>query len=171
MGKLYIFRGKAATGKSVITDLISKEFNICVLRKDDIYDMLDEKDLDHASKNRLSYNILAKMINTNLKCNCDLIVDIGLANPIYLNEFLDKIDLSKSHVKNFLCICSDEEEWKRRIELRILNPTPNQLFTSADDAIRYYRSNIAVPIQDEIVLDSSEDILDNLEKVKLELKN
>ncbi len=101
MGKLYIFRGKAATGKSVITDLVSKEFKICILRKDDIYDMLEAKNLDHASKNRMSYNILAKMINTNLKSNSELIVDIGLANTMYFNEFLDKIDLSKSLVKKF----------------------------------------------------------------------
>ncbi|MDB4439098.1 hypothetical protein N9176_02495 [bacterium] len=49
----------------------------------------------------MSYNILAKMINTNLKSNSELIVDIGLANTMYFNEFLDKIDLSKSLVKKF----------------------------------------------------------------------
>ena len=169
MGKLYIFRGKAATGKTVLTDLLSLELKISVIRKDDIYDMLSEEDMDHTIKNKMSYDILAKIINTNLKTNCKMIVDIALANTSHMNEFLSKLDLQETDVKSFLCICSNEHEWKMRMVDRIKNPTPNQLFKSVDDALKHYKKYEIIAMKDEFVLDSIEETLALLEKVKKEL--
>ena len=169
MGKLYIFRGKAATGKTVLTDLLSQELKICVLRKDHIYDMLSQEDMDHSIKNKLSYDILAKIINTNLKTNCEMIVDIALANTSHMNEFLSKLDLQETDVESFLCICSNEHEWKMRMVERIKNPTPNQQFKSVDDALRHYKNYEIKAMKDEIVIDSCEEPLALLEKVKKEL--
>lgn len=39
---LYIFRGKSATGKTTLTNLLSGKINVPVLRKDDIFDTLSK---------------------------------------------------------------------------------------------------------------------------------
>ena len=166
MGKLYIFRGIAATGKSTITDLISREFNITVLRKDDVYDMLSSELSDHNIKNKLSYNVLAKLIRSNLSLNGTLIIDIGLSNLQHLEEFLGKINLPEIEITKFLCICSDEQKWVKRIEERIKNPTPNQLFKTLNEALKYYHEKDNVAMKDETILDSSKAISALLEVVR-----
>lgn len=155
---IFLFRGKAATGKTTITDLLSIELNVPVLRKDDIYDELSKCSLDHSQKNQASYNILAKLIQTNISNNCDLIIDISLSRNQYLEQFLKKINFKKSNLFKFLCICSNKQEWEKRIEKRLLSPAPNQLFKSAKEATQYYSKQTSVPFENEIVLDSSKDI-------------
>lgn len=149
--------------------MMSQELKISVLRKDDIYDMLSVKDLEHSIKNRLSYNIMAKNINTNLRNNCDIIIDIALANSDHFSEFLSNLDLQGSHVIKFLCICSIEEVWRKRMEERIKNPTPNQLFKTVDEAVRYYTRYDIAPAKEEIIIDSSQSLPEILEKIKSEL--
>lgn len=105
---------------------MSKELNVAVLRKDDIYDKL--------SINKASYDILAKILQTNIDTNSDLIIDIGLAHNPYLKQFLSKIDSKGSEIYKFLCICSNHEEWKKRIKKRLNNPVPNQFFNSVQEA-------------------------------------
>ncbi len=119
MSRIIIFRGKAATGKTYITDLLSKKTNIAVIRKDDIYDKISMYNLEHSLINSISYDVLAKIIQTNIDTNCDLIVDISLAHNSYLEQFLSKINFKDSKLYQFLCICSDNEKWKKRIEKKI----------------------------------------------------
>lgn len=52
MGKVYIFRGKAATGKSTLSDMLAKKLSIPVIRKDDIVDALkSSKNIEKSSIN------------------------------------------------------------------------------------------------------------------------
>ncbi len=75
--------------------------------------------LEHSLINSISYDVLAKIIQTNIDTNCDLIVDISLAHNSYLEQFLSKINFKDSKLYQFLCICSDNEKWKKRIEKKI----------------------------------------------------
>ena len=43
---IYIFRGKSATGKTTLTNMLSERINVPVLRKDDIFDRLAEYEAD-----------------------------------------------------------------------------------------------------------------------------
>ena len=166
MGKLYLFRGKAATGKTMMTNLLSSELRIPVIRKDDVYDSLANQGLGHAINNRLSYEIMAKMINTSILNHCSLIIDASIAHTPYLMEFMSKLMLDNTSIQHFLCICSDEEKWKKRIESRIENPSPNQLFTSAKEALEHYQKYEIKPINDEVILDSAKDIDELMHIVK-----
>jgi len=76
MSNIIIFRGKAATGKTYITDLLSEKLKVPVIRKDDIYDKLSIYGLERSIINSASYNILAGIIQTIIDTNCNLIVDI-----------------------------------------------------------------------------------------------
>ena len=48
---IYIFRGKSATGKTTLTNILSQKINIPVLRKDDIFDQLSKYEPDIAILN------------------------------------------------------------------------------------------------------------------------
>jgi predicted ABC-type ATPase len=158
MNTLFLFRGKAATGKTTITNLLSRELNVSVLRKDDIYDEFSKYNLEYSQKNEASYDILAKLIQTNIDNNCDLIIDIGLSHNPYLEQFLLKINLKKSRLLKFICVCSNEKEWEERIRKRLSIPHPNQLFKSVKEAKDYYTKQISTPLENETVLNSSDDI-------------
>ena len=165
MSKIIIFRGKAATGKTFITNILSKKLNIAVIRKDDIYDSLSMYNLEHSNKNGATYDIIAKIIQTNIDTGSDLIVDFSLAHNPYYEHFLSKIHFKNSRVYQFLCICSDKEEWNKRMEKRMVNPLPNQLFKSAKEAAEYYSKLNIEPLENEVVIDSVDDISVILEKI------
>ncbi|WP_432663960.1 AAA family ATPase [Wukongibacter baidiensis] len=165
MSKIFLFRGKAATGKTTITDLLSNELNVAILRKDDIYDKLSVFNLEHSEKNKASYDILEKILQTNIDTNSNLILDVSLAHNPYLNHFLSKIDLKGSQIYKFLCICSNQAEWKKRIEGRIKNPSPNQIFNSVQEAEQHYKKYDIAQVENEIILDSSDDISIIMKKI------
>lgn len=64
MGTVYIFRGKGATGKSTLANMLAKKLSIPVFCKDDIIDGLKcSKRIDKASiNNEVLHNILCKII-------------------------------------------------------------------------------------------------------------
>ncbi|SCY54164.1 AAA family ATPase [Alkaliphilus peptidifermentans] len=165
MNKVFIFRGKAATGKTTITNILSNKLNVAVLRKDDIYDMLSTFGMNHSENNKASYDILGKILQTNVNTNCNVIIDVSLAHKPYLNQFLSKIDFKESEVYQFLCICSNNDEWKRRIEKRLDNPTPNQFFRSVTEAVEHYEQLNIEPLENEIILDSAMDISFIMKKI------
>ena len=171
MNTLIIFRGKAATGKTLLTDLLSTKMGIPVLRKDDVYDSLSGSGLDHSRINRFSFEVLAKILRTNMENGCDLILDISLAHTPYMEEFLAKIPLNNTRLLNFLCTCSDEERWRDRIRKRIDNPTPNQLFSSPQEAADHYERYDIRLMEGEQVLDSAEEVSVLLELVRKALKS
>ena len=75
---IYIFRGKSATGKTALTNMLSEKINVPVLRKDDIFDRLAEYEADITVLNAASYDILAKQIQTCIDNKSDIIVDVAL---------------------------------------------------------------------------------------------
>ncbi|MFI3283762.1 MAG: AAA family ATPase [Erysipelotrichaceae bacterium] len=82
MGIVYIFRGKAATGKSTLADSLAEKLSVPIIRKDDVVDGLknsiniDEKSIN----NEVCYNILYHIVQTNLSLKTDLILDIALGD-------------------------------------------------------------------------------------------
>ena len=166
MSTLYLFRGIAATGKTTLTDLLSQETGIPVLRKDDIYDPLVPFQPDHSTKNSAAYDILAKILQTNVITGASLIMDIALAHTPYVKQLLSKVNFGKEIPTCFLCTCSDEKKWAARIEERIENPTPNQLFTSVAEAKAHYDRYEIVPMDGEIVLDSARPVKELMETVR-----
>ena len=60
MGTVYIFRGKAATGKTTLSNMLSQKLLIPVFRKDDIVDAL-----------KSSKNIHSESINNEVCVFCN----------------------------------------------------------------------------------------------------
>lgn len=167
MGTVYIFRGKAATGKSTLANLLAKKLSIPVFCKDDVVDALkSSKKIDKGSiNNEVCYNILYKMIQTNLDLNTDFILDIGLGDRRNAEWFFGRLDFKDTLVIKFFIDCSDEEEWKRRHIERLNNPLPHQSFKSIEHVIDHYKEADIYPFEDEYIIDSTESIEENFQKI------
>lgn len=151
---LYMFRGKSATGKTTLTNLLSKRLNVPVVRKDDIFDTLSKYEDNIGTLNGASYDILARQIQTCIDNQSDVIVDIALQHTPSLLMFLEKIDFKNAIVHRFFCDCSDDEIWLDRWSERLKNPLPNQYFKSIDEIVEHYGKCEIVPLDNEVVLDS-----------------
>ncbi len=87
MGTVYIFRGKAATGKTTLSNMLAEKLCIPVLRKDDIFDALKiSANFDSSFVNAACYNILYAMMQINLHLQQILFWILGLlieTMPLY----------------------------------------------------------------------------------------
>ena len=169
MSSIYFFRGKAATGKTLLSDNLSRRKNIAVLRKDDVFDCNSKYIADNSLNNQITYDVLAKLIQTNIDNQVDVVVDVGLSSVSGLNMFLSKIDFSKAKLHFFYCDCSDLEVWRNRLEQRLENPAPNQFFDNVDKIVEYYENSDTEMRQDEILIDSIEDADILIEKILNEI--
>ena len=112
MGNVYIFRGKSATGKSVLSDMLAKKLSIPVIRKDDVVDAL--KTTPNVDKslinNAVCYGILQKIIQTNLDLGVDFVIDIALGDRKNAKWFYDRLNFHNNNILSFFTICSNEKE-------------------------------------------------------------
>ena len=156
MGNVFIFRGKAATGKTTLSNLIARELSIPIFRKDDIVDALKtSKNIRKENiNNEVCYNILYRMIQTNLDLKTDFILDIALGDKKNAECFFQRLNFHNNKVIRFFLVCSNENEWKRRHMERLLNPQPNQSFQSFEHVLDHYRNSDTNPFDDEYIVDN-----------------
>ena len=156
MGNVYIFRGKAAIGKSTLANTLAKEIDVPVIRKDDIVDAL--KTMEGIDKslvnNTIYYNILHKIIQTNLDLGTSMIIDIALGDKVAAEAFFNRVDFGSNKAVWFFVICSDDAEWERRHLERLANPLPNQSFTSFEHVQAYYENADVNPYVYEYIVDT-----------------
>ena len=157
MGTIYIFRGKAATGKTVLSNMLAMKLSIPVIRKDNIVDAL--KTMPNIDKslvnNAVYYGILQKIIQTNLDLGVDFILDIALGDRTNAKWFYDQLNFHSNTVLSFFTTCSDENEWERRHVERIKNPLPNQSFKSFEHVLEHYANADVNPFDNEYIIDSA----------------
>lgn len=152
---IIIFRGKAATGKSMMAKQINEGLGAEIVSKDSIFDRLLEDGYSWDEASNMAYDKLASVIQDCHDNKKSLIVDIGLAHTEYFNNFMGMMNLK--NVKKFLFTCSDELIWESRIHKRIENPeAPNQAFKSIQQAREHYDKYIIMPHDDELVVDSAD---------------
>lgn len=159
MAKIIIFRGKAATGKTTLSDLVSSRLHIPVLRNDDVLDrMFEYLEGQFLYKNKVAYDILTSLININLDNDIDLVVDVGLVdNPSFLH-FFEQLKVKGHEVHQFFCSCSDIVEWRRRLGQRLSNPHRHWLFDNVEDYERYFNGCKTSVLLTETVLDSKKGV-------------
>lgn len=167
VGNIYIFRGKAASGKSTLAYMLAKKLSIPVFCKDDIVDALkSSKNIDKGGiNNEVCYNILYKIIQTNLDLQTDFILDIALADKNNAKRFFGRLDFKDNKVFKFLIDCSDEDEWKRRHKERLKNPLPHQSFISIEQVVDHYKKADICPFEDEYAIDNIKSIEESFEVI------
>ncbi len=160
MGMVYLFRGKAATGKTTLSDRLAQKLSIPVFRKDDITDALKSGGHlpDRAARDAVCYDILCRILQTNLNLGADFIVDLALGDRSNAAFFLNRLDFKQNKVFRFFLDCSDEEAWKRRHLERLKNPLPHESFHSLEHVLAHYRQADIGPMEGEYVIDSANPI-------------
>ena len=168
MGNVYIFRGKAASGKTTLADMLAKKLLIPRICKDDIVDALKttpgiDKSLVN---NTICYNILHKIIQTNLDIGVDMILDIALGDRNYAKAFFDNLDFKDNRVVWFFIVCSDEAEFRKRHEARLLNPLPHQSFRSYEHVVEHFKNTDFNPFEYDHVIDTAQPLEKSFEALE-----
>lgn len=160
MGTIYIFRGIAATGKSTLANMLALRLSIPIFCKDDIVDVLkSSKNIDEKCiSNEVCYNILHKIIQTNLNLNADFILDLGLGDRNNANWFFNRLNFRDNTIYKFLTYCSDKKEWLKRHLDRLENPLLHQSFRSIEHVMEHYEKADITPFDDEHLIDTSKSI-------------
>jgi len=157
MGNIYIFRGKAGTGKTTLSNRLSQTLSVPVFRKDDIVEAL--KTTENVDKSLISnavcYNILCKQIQTNIDLKTDFVIDIAMGHRGTAEAFFNMLDFKDSTVFYFLMDCSDEDIWQERHMERLKNPAPSQSFQSVEHLLAHYAQWDLTPFEFEHVIDSA----------------
>ncbi len=155
---IILFRGRPGVGKSTVSNAFAKIENLPILRKDDIYDVAAAYVEDHGIRNKISYNSLFKILESNTSSGTYLILDYPFQRDeevINLQKWCKERNLQLVSV---LVICSDRELWKERFNKRSEDPAPNQLITDLDELERHYGNLDLKPLEGEIVVDTVESV-------------
>ncbi len=161
MVKVIVFRGKAGVGKTTISTAVAQKLNIPIIRKDDIYDSIARHVESHELRNAACYDILYRIVETNLLCGLNVVVDAGFHRLEDILQFKTWIQNINATFVSLLCICSDENIWAERIKKRSVNPKPNNLITDFNNLKLHYGDLEAEALINEKILDTVERI-DNL---------
>jgi hypothetical protein len=82
-------------------------------------------------------------------------LDIGLADKNSFKMFTERLNFHSNRILGFLIVCNNENEWRRRHEERLINPTPNQGFVSFEHVVQHYMSYDLTPFEHENIIDTA----------------
>lgn len=156
--KIILFRGMPGVGKTFISDKVAEKLSIAIIRKDDIYDSIYIDVSTHSLRNKISYDLIYKLIDTNLKARIDLIIDCPFREHKDLYILSNFVKNRDGILKTILCECSDEELWARRFNKRANNPNHNNLLTDFNLLRSHYQSLKLEKYDNELVLDTQQNI-------------
>lgn len=160
--KIILFRGLPGVGKSFIANETAKILKIAIVRKDDIYDCIHSEISTQENRNEICYNIIYKIIETNLLSNTDLIIDCPFKDHRELKKLSLFINERNGQLKPILCNCSDPDLWEERFNARTINPNPNNLITDFNELKNTYPNLELEKYDDELVVDTSIGLDENI---------
>ncbi|SFL00193.1 AAA domain-containing protein [Paenibacillus sp. 1_12] len=158
MSDIILFRGRPGVGKTTISDLLSSQLNIPIIRKDDFYDVVASYNDIHDQRNKVSYGILFRILESNKKMNGRFILDFPFNQEEDVTRFSDWLKEHNYFLKSILCICSNEKIWADRFNKRKVNPMPNQLITDFIELKQYYKDLSIKPLEGELVVDTTDEL-------------
>jgi broad-specificity NMP kinase len=75
VAEVILLRGRPGVGKTTISNRLSSELNVPIIRKDDFYDVIANYNEDHEQRNKVAYGILFRLLQTNANTNMRYILD------------------------------------------------------------------------------------------------
>lgn len=163
--KIILFRGRAGTGKSTLSNELGRVLNIPVLHKDDIYDSVAGFVQEHSIRNRICFDILYRFLENVINSRASVILDFGLNNTDHLKDFQRWIEDKGGKLSTVHCFCSDESVWSQRLALRSVSPLPNQLITDLFELKAYYKDQPLQFLERELAVDTikpKENLIDEI---------
>ena len=112
---LIVMQGMPGCGKSAVSRALGKQLGCPVIDKDDIKDILDGHTPEAGP---LAYETMFNVARSQLAQGLDVICD----SPLTFHRSYEKVQLIAADTHTALviieCLCSDEQEWSRRINGR-----------------------------------------------------
>jgi tRNA uridine 5-carbamoylmethylation protein Kti12 len=156
MAKVILFRGKAGTGKSTLSNELAKRIHFTVLHKDDIYDSVAGFVSEHSERNAICFDLLYRFLQNVMDANTATILDFGLNHSEDVRKLKNWIVERGGELKIIHCICSDESIWSERLSRRSLDPLPNQLITNLAELKEHYKDLRTDWFEGEFVVDTAD---------------
>ena len=160
--KIILFRGLPGVGKSFIANETAKILKIAIVKKDDIYDCIHFEISGNENRNEICYNIIYKVIETNLLSNTDLIIDCPFKDHKELKKLSSFINARDGQLKSILCNCSDPDVWEERFNARKINQSPGDLTTDFNELKNTYPNPEFEKYEDELVVDTKLGLDENI---------
>jgi predicted kinase len=157
---LILLRGKPGTGKSTLANALGRRLRAAVIDKDDIKDVLDRRYRDE-HVGGLTYEVMLRIADRCLSQGIHVICDSPLTFPDLHRSALEIAARHGVPVKTVRLRCLDE--WRRRVESRRGQETPEHRVTSFDDPQLFHEEGYG--IADELVIDTSKPIEEVVEAV------
>lgn len=159
--KIILFRGLPGVGKSFIADETAKILKIAILRRDDIYECIYPDINNQENRNEICYNIIYKIVETNLSAGTEVIIDCPFENHMELQKLSSFISVRNGELKSILCNCSDPNVWEERFNERKANPSANNLFIDFNELKNNYPMELE-KYSDELHVDTTKSLDDNI---------
>lgn len=155
---IILFRGMPGVGKTFLSDTVSEKLKIAVIHKDDIYDSIYADTDSHDSRNKICYDLIYRVIDSNVKTGADLIIDCPFREHHDLDKLNDFISSRRGIFKPVLCECRNEALWAMRFNERSAHPKPNNLLVDFNALKAHYQNLQLARYRDELVLNTADDI-------------
>ena len=149
---LILLRGKPGTGKSTFADALGRRLGAAVIDKDDVKDVLDARYRDEHIGG-LTYDVMLKIAERCLRQGIPVICDSPLTFPDLHAQALEITARHGVPALAFRTVCSDREEWKRRIEDRRMRVVADHRISDFADPRLFAEERYTV--KDEIVIDTT----------------
>lgn len=165
MSTIILFRGKAGTGKTTLSNELGKRLKVPVLHKDDIYDSVAKDVSEHEARNQICFDFLYRFLHTVIATDADVILDYGFNHTDAVGKFKIWIEERGGKLMTLHCICSDDSTWAQRLAERSLAPTANQLITDLDKLKEHYKQVRSEVLDGEMVLNTVQPIESLMDQV------
>ncbi|HET7302725.1 MAG TPA: ATP-binding protein [Candidatus Saccharimonadales bacterium] len=150
-----LIRGHQGVGKTEISQALSENHNFCRISKDDYYDPIMTELGDHKTSSKLAYIAMHSTLRANARSGNSFVLDAPFNGALAAPALMQDLETWGFAAKSVLVVCSDHEEWARRLKLRENEDNPSHQLTTLEE-IKHYRGTLeAEPFKGEFVIDSS----------------
>lgn len=137
---LVVTKGGPGSGKSTFAREFSRTMGWPLVDKDDIRDILDGPNVEQGSiAGALSYEIMLRVAARQLRQGLNVVCDSPLLRETY--EHAERVATETgARLVVMECLCSDEDEWRKRVEERQTSQAPEHQTKDFDEARSFYES-------------------------------
>ena len=152
---LVALKGMPGSGKSALGRGISKRLGWPIIDKDDVKDLIDGQCDDPGT---LAYEVMFNIVRRQLQQGLNVICDSPLTYAGLYAQAQRVASEAGAKLVVLECVCSDEGEWRRRVEARGALGLPAHHMSSWEKLREYRRmveGKVDYPVADErLVLDT-----------------